>query len=123
MYVNHRVRIESRIRAQAPLCPGGASARAIHVEKMQPPPGCDVGVTVRHLWLPVVLPFGTGELAVPPGGVATMPVTLLPGPIRAGSVAAFVDCFDNEPIANLRTTTVTRTLVEEGEPCVALGAP
>jgi hypothetical protein len=68
-------------------------------------------------------PFGTGELAVPPGGVATMPVTLLPGPILAGSVTAFVDCFDNEPIANLRTTTVTRTLVEEGEPCIAPGAP
>ena len=45
-----------------------------------------------------------------------------PGPIHAGSVTAAVDCLDNEPITNTRTTTVTRTLVENGEPCVDPGS-
>jgi hypothetical protein len=63
----------------------------------------------------------TGYFSVAPHSTARMLVTMSPGPIVAGSVTAQIDCFDNEPITSLRTTTVTRTL--QGEGCAGPGAP
>jgi hypothetical protein len=76
---------------------------------------------------PVAFDFDSGRpisLIVPPyGGAAVLPVTMSPGPIQAGSVTAFVECVDNEPINKIHMTTITRTLVEDGEPCAAPSAP
>lgn len=67
------------------------------------------------------IPFD-GLFTISPGSRLAVPVTLSPGPIRAGSIDAVMECHTNELSGEVPLTTITRTLVEDGEPCVDPGA-